>query len=190
MGAQLVSRVYASWGHLPDRPFRLLAHMALTVKDATPKPTYWAGRDTLAQALGMEPSAAAHQSVKRAIRQIVAAGAAEIAIHGHAGKRTEYVLTLDPMAKKKGVTKSTPRGSLNDPQRGSVKAPQRGSLSDPSAGHLVTPLGTTEGTTEENREEEHLVTDVTVPRRLARIGHSRNSNLSSARTRADQEATA
>ena len=184
MGAQLVSRVYTSWSHLPDRPFRLLCHMALIVKDATKKPTYWGGRDAMAQALGLEPGEAAYQSVKRAVRQIVAAGAAEIAIHGHAGKRTEYVLTLTG----KGVTERPSRGSVNDPHSGSVNDPQRGSLSDPSAGHSVTPQGTTEGGTEENREEPHLVTNSGVVRATPRITKSRNSNLDSVRERMDAEA--
>ena len=186
MGAQLVSRVYTSWSHLPDRPFRLLVHMALIVKDATKKPTYWGGRDAMAQALGLPPGDAAYQSVKRAVRQIVTAGAAEIAIQGHAGKRTEYVLTLEP----KGVTKRPARGSLNDPQSGSVNDPHRGSLSDPSAGHSVTPQGTTEGGTEENREEPHLDSYSGVGRATPRIAKSRNSNLDSARKRIDaKEAT-
>lgn len=184
MGAQLVSRVYTSWSHLPDRPFRLLCHMALIVKDSTKKPTYWGGRDAMAQALGMEPGDAAYQSVKRAVRQIISAGAAEVALHGHAGKRTEYVLTLTG----KGVTERPARGSVNDPQSGSPTDPQRGSLSDPSAGHSVTPQGTTQGGTEENREEPHLDSYSGVGRAKPRIAKSRNSNLASARERIDAEA--
>jgi hypothetical protein len=158
--------------------------MALIVKDSTKKPTYWGGRDAMAQALGMPPGEPAYQSVKRAVRQIVAAGAAEIAIHGHAGKRTEYVLTLTG----KGVTERPARGSLNDPHSGSPTDPQRGSLSDPSAGHSVTPQGTTEGSTEENGEEPHLDSYSGVGRATPRIDKSRNSDLDRVRERLDAEA--
>ena len=56
MGAAHVSAVYAQWSHLPDRPFRLLAYMALIAKDATPEPAYWGGRDGLCIALGLPAS--------------------------------------------------------------------------------------------------------------------------------------
>lgn len=184
MGAQLVSRVYTSWSHLPDRPHRLLCHMALIVKDASMEPTYWGGRDAMAQALGLEPGPAAYQSVKRAVRQIIDAGAARIVLHGHAGKRTEYRLTLDG----KGVTERPARGSLTDPHSGSVNDPHRGSLSEPSGGHSATPLGTTQGGTEDNREEQHLVTYSAVVALAPRLAKSRNSNLDGVRERLDAEA--
>jgi hypothetical protein len=123
MGAQLVARVYVHWAALPDRPFRLLVHMALVVKDASTVPTYWGGRDAMAQALGLAPSPAAHQSVKRAMRAIIASGAAEIGYHGHAGKRTEYVLTLDPTATKKGVTHRPAEGVTSETKGGSLIDP-------------------------------------------------------------------
>jgi hypothetical protein len=164
---------------------RLMAHIA---KDTNPVPIYWAGRDDLAEALGLAPSEASYQAVKRAVRQIVQAGAVEIEYLGHATKRTEYRLTLDKMPHKKGVTQSTPRGSVSDPLRGSVEAPHRGSLSDPAGGQSVTPQGTTEGGTEENWEESHLVTYSGVGRTTSRIAKSRNSNLDSARKRTDAEA--
>lgn len=56
MGATNVKAVYVLWGHLPDRPFRLLAYMAVVALDEptdhTPARTYWQGRDSLAVGLG------------------------------------------------------------------------------------------------------------------------------------------
>ena len=173
MGAQLVSRVFVYWSDLPDRPFRLLVHMALTVKDATKEPTYWGGRDALAQALGLEPGEAAYQSVKRALRQITEAGAARIGVHGHAGRRTEYVLTLD----REGVTERPARGSVNDPLSGSVNDPQRGSLSDPSGGHPPTPLGTTEDAQRNTAGDKSPLKVIVSSRLAARVeeSHSRRA---------------
>ena len=188
MGARLVAQAFTHWTHLPDRPFRVLVRMALVAKDTNASPTYWGGRDDLADALGLPPSEAAYQAVKRAVRQIVSAGAVEIAYLGHATKRTEYRLTLDTMPRQKGVAQSTPRGSVSDPLRGSVDDPHRGSLSDPAGGQSVTPQGTTEGGTEENREEstsENLrVTRATRPGR-AKADEKR---LELVRERADREA--
>jgi hypothetical protein len=162
--------------------------MAHVAKDTNPTPTYWGGRNDLAEALGLPPGEAAYQSVKRAVRHIVRAGAVEIAYVGHATKRTEYRLTLDRMPRKKGVTERTPRGSVSDPLRGSVGDPHRGSLSDPAGGHSVTPQGDTEGETEEHIEETHLenlsVTKAT-PRRRSKADDKR---LELVRARADQEA--
>ena len=54
MGARHVAAAFAQWGSLPDRPFRLLAYMALVAKDSTAQPTYWGGRDGLCVGLGVE----------------------------------------------------------------------------------------------------------------------------------------
>jgi hypothetical protein len=162
--------------------------MAHITKDTNKTPIYWAGRDDLAFALGLEPGESAYQAVKRAVRQLVKAGAVEIEYLGHATKRTEYRLTLDKMPPKKGVTKSTPRGSVSDPQKGSSSDPHRGSLSDPAGGHLVTPQGTTEGGSKENGEESHLVTNSGVVRARPVRGKADESRLALVRERADAEA--
>ena len=188
MGARLVAQVFTHWTHLPDRPFRILVRMAHVAKDTNPTPTYWGGRNDLAEALGLPPGEAAYQSVKRAVRHIVRAGAVEIAYLGHATKRTEYRLTLDRMPREKGVTERTPRGSVSDPLRGSVGDPHRGSLSDPAGGHSVTPQGDTEGETEEHIEETHLE-NLSVTK-TTRRGRSKadEKRLELVRQRADREA--
>lgn len=184
MGAQLVSRVFVSWGHLPDRPFRLLAHMALVVKDAHPKPTYWGGRDAMAQALGLDPSPAAHQSVKRAMRALVTAGAAEVAYYGHTGKRTEYLLTLD-----RTPVDNAGKGVTQRPAEGVTQRPKRGSLSDSEGGHSPTPLGTTTtGARQEHGEEETSVPKVSTSRSAREPRKASESRLALVRARADAQA--
>lgn len=149
MGAGHATRVYVEWSGLPDRAFRLLVHMALTTKDAHSEPTYWGGREALATALGLPANeASSHQSVKRAVRALVEAGAVTRVMSGYAGKRSEYRIHFPN------------RGSESDPLRGSEKAPQRGSESDPPGGQKVTQRGSvsdpprTTRTTEEYEEEE------------------------------------
>src|SRR5689334_11532228 len=106
MGARLVSLAFTRWSHLPDRPFRLLTHMALIVKDQTPNPTYWGGRDAMCQALGIPTQdTSSHTAVKRAIRKLIDSGAIKRTYAGHVYKRSEYLLTLDE------------RGSSEYPQR-------------------------------------------------------------------------
>lgn len=150
MGAQLTSRVFAYWTHLPDRPFRLLVHMSHLVKDTNEVPTYWGGRDAMAQALGLEVgTASTHTMVKRAIRTLIDEGALRRTFDGHAGSRSEYRLTLD-----RGNSSVPHRGNSGDPQRGNTTVPQRGNTGDPAGVTVASPQGTTLGTTEENGEED------------------------------------
>ena len=143
MGAQLVSRVYTSWTHLPDRPFRLLAYMALIAKDTNADPTFWGGRDSLAEAMGMPPGTeSTRQMIKRAVRVLITSGAIERAYVGHAGKRTEYRLTLTPRQPKKGVRIVPPQGVNSVTPEGELWVPQRGNDSYPKGGTVGSPLGT------------------------------------------------
>ena len=164
MGAQLVARVYTYWADLPDRPFRLLVHMALTVKDATKEPTYWGGREAMAQALGLPPhTLATHQTVKMAVRRLVDEGAIQRVVFGHAGKRSEYRLILE-----RGNAGLPLRGNESVPQRGNSRDPQRGNESVPPGVTLETPLGTYIRKTEENEEEDQSPSKVTfLSRKLA-----------------------
>lgn len=192
MGARLAAQVYAQWSHLHDRPFRLLVHMALTVKDATEKPTYWGGREAMADMLGARGTdESRRQTVKRAIRELTAAGAIKCVYQGHAGKRSEYRITLDNHPEK-GVADRTPSSE----ERGSVNDPQRGSLSDPKGGHSVTKRGSVSDPPrsteeeEENREEGKSPTKVTAPSAAVQRAKTQNHRLALVRERADREATA
>lgn len=96
MGGTLATQVYTYWKHLPDRPHRLLVHMALTCKDADRPPRYWGGRDALCSALGLpEGEATSYRMVSRAISQLIDEGAIERDVTGGGwDKRSEYVLTV------------------------------------------------------------------------------------------------
>ena len=184
MGAHLVARVYTTWSHLPDRPFRLLTHMALIIKDATPKPTYWGGREAMCQALGLPvESQSSHQAVKRAVRRLVDEGALERVRNGHAGSRSEYELRFE-----RGSSAAPLRGSLTAPHRGSVNDPHRGSLVYPAGGTPVTPQGTTRGETEDNGEEDGLLTNATVVSGRLRSRKASSSRLQVLREQLDDEA--
>lgn len=150
MGAQLTSRVFAYWTHLPDRPFRLLVHMSHLVKDTNEVPTYWGGRDAMCQALGLPiGSASSHTMVKRALKKLADEGAIRRTFDGHAGSRSEYRLTLE-----RGNSSVPLRGNSDDPQRGNRRVPHRGNSDDPAGVTPASPQGTTRGTTEENGEED------------------------------------
>lgn len=192
MGATRVAQVFSCWPHLHDRPFRLLVHMALTVKDSTPEPTYWGGRDAMADMLGATGTQRArYQTVKRAIQQLVEAGAIELKYHGHAGKRSEYLLTLDNFPREKGDENRTPtgkeRGTENDPQRGTASeskgvrpASQRGSLTVPPRNKR---------SNEEHGEDEKSPTKVTTSSAPDERAAKRESRLALVRARADREAS-
>jgi hypothetical protein len=136
VGAKLVGAAFMYWRHLPDRPFRLLTHMALTCRDGAEVPTYYAGRAAMAQSLGLGDDESGRVAVKRALRVLTASGAVSVAYHGHAGKRSEYSLhVLDQLTK--GGTQMTPKGGTQM----TPKPPERGNTSVGKGGTPVTPLG-------------------------------------------------
>lgn len=94
MGASLAVAAYATFSHLPDRPFRLLVHMALTAKDDDKPPRYYGGAKAMTQALGMDPKrATCRQMASRAASLLVDAGAiSRVEDTGYRGKRQEYVI--------------------------------------------------------------------------------------------------
>jgi hypothetical protein len=196
MGAQLVARVYRAWGHLPNRPFRLLLHIALTIKDHTPEPTYWGGREAMADALGLPPEEPlSHQSVKRTVRVLVEAGALERVLYGHAGARSEYRLHFPEWGSDSDPQKVIHRGSPTDPHRGSPRTPHRGSLSDEKGGQKLTNRGSlsdpprnNKEQKQENEEEENSPKKVTLPSAKITAARSTPERLLAAVESIDQEA--
>lgn len=99
MGARLVTQaLHPAWAGLSDPARLVLIAMCQTAKDKgtdhEPPARYWAGRDWLALILtGHEPTDAARQRVKRAIRELVAAGAVEQLEPAHRGRNAIYLLT-------------------------------------------------------------------------------------------------
>lgn len=148
MGANNVKQVYAHWKDLGHRPHRLLAYMALRTLDADSPPRYWAGRDSLAEALGYSvppapadddesPEAEAarreratgHNAVSKVTGELVKAGAL-IRLHpGNFRTNAVFALVLSP-------AQATPQGLPTEPAQvtphGSPRTPLKGSVDNPS----------------------------------------------------------
>lgn len=134
MGAGNVKAVYGLWGHLPDRPFRLLAFMALTAKDDDQPPCFWGGRETLAVGLGRDvPTGddaaskrarhAAFEAVRSSLSQLVTAGAIKRTRSASPGRTAKYELILKfGMAQAEpapnGTGESCPSTQANPAQQG------------------------------------------------------------------------
>lgn len=109
MGAGNVKSVYASWGHLKDRPMRLLVFMALTALDRDDTPRYFGGWKSLAlSGLGRQvpdiiddatrkEADAIKQDVKRTIQALRHAGAITLLNTPKIGDQANYELHLKPL---------------------------------------------------------------------------------------------
>jgi hypothetical protein len=102
VGAANAMRVYAAWGHLDDRPFRLLIYMALRARDHDAEPWYGAGHEELAEiGLGLKPpqtsreSEAVYRAVRRAMTALHDARAIRTTRRAAPGKQASYRLYLD-----------------------------------------------------------------------------------------------
>jgi hypothetical protein len=178
VGAANVLRVYHSWRrHLDDRPFCLLAYMALIARDQDAEPWFGQGHAALAElALGMDVPTEAKQrdavlrKVRRHITPLFAAGAICTRKRARYGRyvksQVQYRLHLDApcdcepqvtqrpkAARRQAVDNPPPYRSLNDLQ-----------VSE-SIGHsvvvhrsLIDRLQVTERPTKEKEEEEELRT--------------------------------
>jgi len=165
VGYQNASRVYTSWGHLPHRPFRMLAYMALLSHDQDDPPVYFGGWESLSVALGfpltpardhttdrphLEISRAGHHAVKAVVATLRAAGAIEPAPKAPGRSRQRYALHLCPPV----PAEAHPRRGVNSPTRalrsgdnsptpaphgGTSGTPPSGDLRSPGSGDLTSP---------------------------------------------------
>jgi len=122
MGSGNVGMVYARWGHLPDRPFRLLVFMALVSMDEDEPPMFYKGREAMGVALGrLIPPAPAptdlseraeqfrkerradFEAVKNALRQLTKVGVVVCERESGPGQVAVYSLRL-----KAGMGKVSP----------------------------------------------------------------------------------
>lgn len=176
MGARLVSATYAHYGHLPDRAFRLLTYMALVCKDETKNPTYYGGREALANALGATEDEAGFHAVKRCIATLVAAGAVSRELQGYHGKRSEYRLHVKtPPAERgpltgphEGATSAAPsetKGGHSAAREGGQILSAKGATSRTKAGHSVAPLGTNKEYRQEDNRNHSSSTELESPGR-------------------------
>lgn len=182
MGARLVAATLnPHWSHLGDRAFRVLTIMALTALD-TPRNgqeagLYWAGHEYLCAVMygTDDPAENQRQAVKRAVRELVKAGAIEVAQASTGRRRARYRVTADQLRNPvdnpvDNRPKPTNRGPSSDPLFGADLTPysgNRGSLSDEIGGHSVTPGGRKEE--EERQEETKEPTQVPTQPQTARV---------------------
>jgi hypothetical protein len=188
MGAQLVARVFAHWTHLPDRPFRLLTFMAHITKDTNAAPTFYGGRERMAEALGIPPEgASAERMVSRAVAVLVSEGAVNRVYLGHAGKRSEYLLTLDKYPPK-GDSSVIRKGDSGVGVRVTPES-GKGDSGVPAGVTVESPLGTTEDLGRKTLGASDQVTDVSGTRVHRPVrGKADESRLALVRKRADDEA--
>ena len=137
MGSQNARAVYARWGDLPDRPFRVLLFMALAAHDDDDPPTCWLGWQALAVGLGrLDESEATAHAVRRAVGVLVSAGALSRTVeHPRTGVRQAYALNLArPVeAPGEGVTERHPGWSHPD-REGAAERPPQGAAERPPTG--------------------------------------------------------
>lgn len=153
MGARLVTLVLMRWPHVSDRAFRVLVRMAHTALDepgqGTPAHLYFGGRDLLADVLRSDGDRdTVYRTVKRAIAELVEAGAIERVAAGRAGRHAVYRMTLagarsidtqpvdNPATPpRQGDTSSPPEGDTSDPPQGDTSSPVRGTPAVPPRNH-------------------------------------------------------
>jgi hypothetical protein len=160
MGAKLVAAAFMLFGRdkpLNDRPFRVLVHMCLTIKDDNDPPTYWGGTELLTYALGVAPDDSGRRMARRAVADLETAGAIVRANRPARGRRAEYRLTftaatvVDKLIP--GLGKPDALGGLVSPLMGD--SPVRiGGLVSPDRGTRESPQGVTEEPTEEHGEDQ------------------------------------
>ncbi|GAA1733040.1 hypothetical protein GCM10009746_14150 [Microbacterium paludicola] len=137
MGAGLAKAAYAAASALEMRdhaPVRLFVYMALTALDSDPRPSFYGGRDALADALAAPQDVTGHRSVKKAVRALTAAGLIQLSGKPAPGRPGRYLL-LDgrmsplgvhgdpsgiPVAVEPAGT-GTPDGSVNSAERGPLR---------------------------------------------------------------------
>lgn len=137
MGIELVKQVAATCGHLKGNEYKCLTYMAATALDrpndkGQPAHLYFGGWEALAIALGYSDPDGRYETVRRALRGLVADGKLErLEDHARAGVRQTFRLTLDlsspaetaGLQPLQSVGARTPQNSGAEPPRNSVSSP-------------------------------------------------------------------
>lgn len=93
MGGRLVKAAYAEWGgRVPLLPLHVLVVMSVTAKDDDAEPSFWGGHDSLAVALGREPTPTAIRSIREAVGVLKIAGAITPVGRPAPGRQARYRL--------------------------------------------------------------------------------------------------
>ena len=166
MGAGNVSLVYLRWARLPDRPFRLLAYMALVSMDTDMPPRFWGGYPSLARALGRntpdEVSKNASEAEKKArnadfeavrlgMKVLLGSGPVSVLVAGAPGRSTVYALDLG--FNTPGQAWASPQGNPGLHPRLGLASPQAwpGDLGGVGGETLQEELRNNRGTDEETK---------------------------------------
>lgn len=137
MGASNVRKVYLNWPHLEDRPFRLLAYMALRARDNDANPWYGAGHTELAEiALGLPLATERQQQealrvVRRAMTKLRTSGAITTTRRAATGRQARYGLHLNGPAQVTQRPMDNPADSHERRSPSDLREP-------PNVGHSVT----------------------------------------------------
>lgn len=185
MGAGNVKLAYAHWADLPDKAFRVLVYMALVSRDQDDPPTFYAGREALALALGRivreasdETAAernAAFKAVREVTRVLVRRGTVRVLKPAAPGRNTVYALNLDRITghgQRAPSMASTGHGSRtpSDAERGTV-AGHDGARSASQRGTVTRGSGHGNRPPEEEEEDRGLTTGpISADLRNARSG--------------------
>lgn len=187
MGAGLVQAAYSSWGHIADRPFRLLVHMSVVALDNDKRPKYFGGRDALVAALGLPADkSTSNQMVSHAIRALVDAGAISRANVGRVGQRAEYWLHVKRLPKKgdSGVNRRVTGASIGrvtpESTEGDSGVNSRVTVESPQGTTTRNHRGIQGGITSSPKES--------VTEAIGRVAKASDSRLALIRSRADAEA--
>lgn len=181
MGATLVAQAVQRWApHVSDRAFRVLIAMAVIARDRPgkdiPAKLYFGGQEGLTACLRRERGGttdSAVKTVKRAVKELIDAGAIRCTQPAVLGSNAVYLLTLEnaPRVRERDDSGSKYFANGRDtpsPPGGDTLSPPSGDTPSPNGGTSDVPPSkeTPEETLEELEEEERVSvrTAVTVTR--------------------------
>ena len=136
MGAGNVKAAYALWrSRVDDRPFSVLAYMALRSLDTDQSPVYFGGHEELASAalgrLDDPASDAAQRAVRRCVKHLTDVGALALENRPRLGERAIYSLALRVTGAGRSVTSS------DDGEQVTQRPPMQDAQRPAGAGHSV-----------------------------------------------------
>lgn len=162
MGAALAKAAYAASDALEVRehaPVRVFVFMALTALDSDPRPTFYGGRDALAEAIAAPRTPAGFRAVRNAVHALTDLGLISATRKAAPGRAAHYALLdgagspLHPDGGRSPSSIQVATDASGDAER-PVNNSQRGTLSGRNGGRSVVSTGDAERTPKEEEEEK------------------------------------